>query len=214
VTAFAVARYLLSDAYRSQRVLLPIVLQLAVLAVLFGGDPGPLPTPWAASALALYPVSTWLALTIANTEDPVQRSVTVAAAGGPGPVVRGTALVALAGVVLLTALSVGWGVAAARGASAAHLAEGILCHLAAGATGTAVGLLVARPIVMRIGWSLVIGLVVVLSTAVQSWLPPVGAAVAALTADRGPSAFLVPLLVAFALVGAAVWLSTSAARRG
>lgn len=214
MTSFAVARYLLSDAYRSQRVLLPVVLQIAVLAVLFGGDPGPLPAPWAASTLALYPVATWLALTVANTEDPVQRSVTVAAAGGPGPVVRGTALVAFAGVVLLTALSVGWGLAAARGASVAHVVEGVLAHLCAGLTGTAVGLLVARPLVARIGWSLVVALVVVLSTAVQPWLPPVGAAVAALTDDRGPAAFAIPLLVAFALVSAAAWLVTRVARRG
>jgi hypothetical protein len=214
VTSLAVARYLLSDAYRSQRVLLPLVLQLAVLAVLFGGDPGPLPAPWAASTLALYPVSTWLALTVANTEDPVQRSVTVAAAGGPGPVVRGTALVGLAGTLLLTAVSVGWGVAAARGTSPAHAVEGTLTHLTAGLTGTAVGLLVARPLVTRIGWSLVIGLVVVLSTAVQAWLPPVGAAVAALTDDRGPVALLVPLAVAFALVGAACAIVTRVARRG
>lgn len=213
MTSFAVARYLLSDVWRAQRVLIPIVAQLAVLAVLFGGDPGALPAPWAASSLALYPVATWLAVAVANTEDPVQRSVTVAAAGGPGPVVRGTVLVAFAGVVLLTALSVGAGSVVAPGASAAHVVEGVLAHLAAGVAGTAVGLLVARPLVARIGWSLLIGLIVVLCTAVQPWLPPVGAAVAALADDRGPSAFLVPLAVAFLLVGAASGVAIGVARR-
>ncbi|HEY3895417.1 MAG TPA: hypothetical protein VGL88_08630, partial [Pseudonocardiaceae bacterium] len=66
----AVARYLRADLLRSQRFIVPVVVYLGLLAVLFGGDPGPPPVPWAASTLALYPVSAWLAITTANTEDP------------------------------------------------------------------------------------------------------------------------------------------------
>ncbi|MCE0766493.1 hypothetical protein LWC35_26830 [Pseudonocardia kujensis] len=108
MTAVAVARYLLADAVRAQRVVLPVVLQVAVLAVLFGGDPGRLPEPWGASVLTLYPIAAWLALTVAHTEDPVQRDVTVAAAGGVGPVAAGTLLVALASDLGLAVLSVVW----------------------------------------------------------------------------------------------------------
>ncbi|GAA4696388.1 hypothetical protein GCM10023215_38020 [Pseudonocardia yuanmonensis] len=74
MTALAVARYLLADAVRSQRVLLPVVLQVAVLAVLFGGDPGRLPEPWGASVLTLYPVAAWLALTYWHTSPPGRRA--------------------------------------------------------------------------------------------------------------------------------------------
>jgi hypothetical protein len=211
-TGPAVARYLLADALRSQRVIIPIVLQIAVLAVLFGGDPGPLPTPWAVSCLTAYPVAAWLALTIANTEDPIQRTVTIAAAGGPGPVATGTLLVALLGDLVLTVLSVGWGVAAGHGAPPAVVATGVLAHLAAAGTGTALGLLCARPLVPRIGWSLLIGVLVVIATAVQPWLPPVGASIAVLVDDRGPAALAIPVVLAFALAAGAAAVSAAAAR--
>jgi hypothetical protein len=72
-------RYLGSDLLRSQRFLLPVLLYVLLLAPLFGGDPGPPPQLWTVTAVVLYPVSCWLAVTVANTEDPVQRQVTVAA---------------------------------------------------------------------------------------------------------------------------------------
>lgn len=209
----AVARYLLADAVRAQRVIIPIVLQIAVLAVLFGGDPGPLPAPWAVSCLTAYPVAAWLALAVANTEDPVQRAVTVAAAGGPGPVAAGTLLVALAGDLLLTLISVGWGVAAARAVPAAAVVVGVLAHLAASGTGTALGLLCARPLVPRIGWSLLIGAVVVIATAVQPWLPPVGASIAVLADGGGPNALVIPLVLAPALAAGAAAVSALASGR-
>lgn len=211
----AVARYLAADAWRSQRILIPAFLQLAVLAVLFGGDPGPLPTPWGASVLALYPVAAWLALTLAHTEDPVQRSVTVVAAGGTGPVAAGTLVVAATADLVLGLLSVAWPlVATPYSASPAIVLTGLLAHLAAGLTGTAVGLLCARPVVSRIGWSLAIGVVVVLVTAVQPWLPPVGSSVAALEASAGPGSVLLPLAVALALAVGATTVSATLARRG
>jgi len=200
----AVARYLAADAWRSQRVLIPAALQLAVLAVLFGGDPGALPAPWGASVLALYPVAAWLALSLAQTEDPIQRSVTVVAAGGPGPVAAGTLLVAVAADLLLTVLSVAWPlVATPYGASPATVLLGLLTHLAAGLTGTAVGF--ACALLPRIGWSLAVGVIVVLVTAVQPWLPPVGAAISAL--ETGSGSLLVPVALALALaVGATALL--------
>jgi hypothetical protein len=200
VTALVVARYLLADAVRSQRVVLPVVLQVAVLAVLFGGDPGRLPEPWGASVLVLYPVAAWLALTVAHTEDPVQRGVTVAAAGGFGPVAAATLLVALAGDLALAVLSVVWPlVATPYSAPPTVIATGLLAHLAAGATGTAVGLLCARPWIRSIGRSLLVGAVVVTATAVQPWLPPVGSSVHALESGAGPGAVVLPVLLALGL---------------
>jgi hypothetical protein len=180
-------------------VILPFVVQVGVLAVLFGGDPGPLPAPWGVSCLTAYPVGVWLALTLANTEDSVQRSVTVVAAGGPGPVAAGTLLAAFVGDLLLTVLSVGWGWATMPHADLATIADGVLAHLAATATGTALGVLCARPFVPRIGWSLLLGWIMVIATAVQSWLPPVGAAIAVLVDGRGPAALVVPVALAVVL---------------
>lgn len=213
MTAVAVARYLLADAVRSQRAVLPVVLQVAVLAVLFGGDPGRLPEPWGASVLTLYPVAAWLALTVAHTEDPVQRGVTVAAAGGFGPVAAGTLLVALAGDIGLAVLSVAWPLVTPYSAPPAVVVTGLLAHLAAGATGTAVGLLCARPWIRRIGRSLLVGAVVVIATAVQPWLPPVGSAVHALERGAGPGAFVLPVVLALGLAVLVAWAGVVRARR-
>jgi hypothetical protein len=212
VTVVAVARYLTADVLRSQRFLLPVVVYGAVLAVLYGGDPGPPPASWAASALVLYPVTAWLAFVVANTEDPVQRTVTVAAAGGHGAVVAGTLVVALAGDVLLVAASVLVPVlVTAYPHPPALVLLGLAGHLACAVTGTAVGLLCARPLVTRVGWSLCLGSLVVLLTAVWPELPPVGTSVRALTTDD--VAPLAEVAVAAVAVAVAAAVATVAGRR-
>jgi hypothetical protein len=183
----AAARFLAAVVVAGQRFLLPLVVHAAVLAVLFGGDPGRAPGPWAASALAVYPAAAWLALVVANAEDPVARTVTVVAAGGRGPVAAATLLVALAGDLVLVALSVLWPIVTGHyDYLGGALGLGVPGHLAGAAAGTAVGLLCARPVVRRIGWSFCLAAVVVVVTAVQPWLPPVGTAVLALTSG-GPA---------------------------
>lgn len=203
----AVARYLAADVLRSQRFLVPLLLYGAVVAILADGATGPPPGPWPGTALALYPAAAWLAMVVANTEDPVQRTVTTAAAGGPGRLAAGTLLVALAADVLLVALAVT--VTAVRASEPYPLPAvlaAVLAHVAAATTGTAVGLLCARPLVTRIGWSFCLAVTVVTVTVVQPWLPPVGSAVRALTAG-GPAPVLEAVL-GVVLAGAAaavVW---------
>jgi hypothetical protein len=200
----AVARFLAADVLRSQRYLLPLLVYAAVLGVLFGNDPGPPPGPWAASALALYPLAAWFAVIVANTEDPVQRTVTAAAAGGLGPVVTGTLLVGLGGDALLVVLPVGWPVVLGHHPyPPSVLLLGGVAHLACASAGTAVGLLCARPLVERIGWSFCLGVAIVVVTAVQPWLPPVGVAVRALT-TIGPPPVLAAALGLVLAAGAAV----------
>jgi hypothetical protein len=183
--SLAVARYVLADLLRSQRFLVPVFVYLALLAVLFGGDPGPAPALWPASALALYPISAWLAITTANVEDPVQRHVTTAAAGGARVVAHGVLLVCLLADVGLTAVSVLRPlipvVTTLYPYSANDLLGSALAHLATAGAGTAVGLLCARPVITRIGWSLLVATTVVVTTGATPWLPPVGTAVKALS---------------------------------
>lgn len=187
VRMLAVARYLTADVARSQRFLLPFLVHGAVLAVLFGGDAGPPPGPWAVSALAVYPSAAWLALVVANTEAPEQRTVTIASAGGPARVTAATVLVAFAGGLVLAVLSVLLPAVVSRYPYPLPvLLAGALAHVACAATGTALGLLVARPVVRRVGWSFCIGVAVVMATAVQPWLPPAGSAVEALVSGRLP----------------------------
>jgi hypothetical protein len=128
--------------------------------------------------------------------------VTVAAAGGRGRVAAATLLVALAGNALLVALAVLWPILLTRYAHPPSVVLlGVLAHVACVGTGTAVGLLCARPLVARIGWSFCIAVTVVIVTAVQPWLPPVGAAVQRLTA--GGPAPVVAAALGVALAGVA-----------
>lgn len=204
----AVARYLAADVLRSQRFLLPLLVHAAALGVLFGGDPGPPPIPWAASAIVAYPTAAWFALVVANTEDPVQRTVTASAAGGRGAVVVGTLLVALSGALGLGALSVGWPVLLTAYPHPPDVVLlGALAHLATATAGTAVGLLCAQPLVQRVGWSFCLAATVVVLTAVQPWLPPVGTAVRALTAGGPAPVGSAVLGIALAVAAAAIcWL--------
>ncbi|GAA3048759.1 hypothetical protein GCM10010464_11260 [Pseudonocardia yunnanensis] len=183
----AVARYVGADVVRSQRVLIPVVVYGVVLAVLLSDSVGRPPGVWPATALALYPTAAWLTLVVANIEAPAQRLVTMAAAGGPVRLVTGTVLVALAADAVLVLLSVVVPVLrAADPYPAEAVLSGVLVHVAAATTGTAIGVLCARPLVTRIGWSFLLAVSVVTVTAVQPWLPPVGSAVRALTSDAPP----------------------------
>jgi hypothetical protein len=87
----------------------------------------------------------------------------------------------------------------------------VVGHLACACAGTAVGLLCARPVVRRIGWSFCLAAVVVTVTAVQPWLPPVGTAVHALSAGGSPP--VGSALAALAAVGVAVAVSWWVDRR-
>ncbi len=211
----AVGRYLLVDVLRAQRALIPIVLYLVVLGVLFSGDHTAAPGPWVASVLALYPAAAWVALTVANTEDPDQRAVTTAAAGGPGVVTAAVLGVALFVDVALAVVAVAVpAVTNPAGFPPAALAVGALAHLAAAATGTAVGLVCARPVIGRIGWSFALSAAIVVVTAVQPWLPPVGSAARALTAPNPGPAVVAHTLLGLALAAAAAIISWTASRRG
>lgn len=205
--AAAVARLLGEDVARSQRFLVPTLLFAAALAVLFSGDPGALPVPWAASALLLYPVSAWLTHAVAAVEDDVARTVTVCAAGGPGPVVAGVALAGAAGAAALSVLAVLWGlVFAFASAGPGVLLDGLFGHLACGLTGVAVGLVCARPVIRSLGWAMLAELAFVLVTGSQAWLPPVGTAVASLGSRRAGLGPFGDLVLAAVLVAAATAL--------
>jgi len=66
------------------------------------------------------------------------------------------------------------------------VAAGVLAHVAVATTGTAVGLLCARPVIHGVGWSVVAGGGTVFLTATQTWLPPVGLTVRALGDGTAP----------------------------
>lgn len=211
----AVMSYLLAHLIRGQRVLVPMIVFVLVAGVLLAGDHSTAPGPWPATTLALYPIAAWIGLVAANAEDPVTRSVTVASAGGAGIVTVATTLIAVAlsgGLALIVVLLPG--LISPRGFPPSALLSGGLAHLGAAAAGCGLGLVTALPLIPRIGWSFTVAALVVVITAVQPWLPPVGAAVRALSDGPGATAGLVvDLTIALTVLTAAAAASWNAARR-
>src|SRR5579885_3657337 len=102
-------RYLVADLLRSQRFFPPVFVFLLAIGVLVGHDPGLALPAYGSLAMVLYPLGVWLAVAIDNAEDPVQRGVTVAAAGGGWTkVAAGLATVSATTVVLLAVLGTAW----------------------------------------------------------------------------------------------------------
>ena len=215
----ALVAYRLADTLRAQRTLLPAVLVLALVVVLVVNDPSPAPGPWPVTVLALYAACAWLGLAAANTEDPAQRAVTTAAAGGSGAVVAATVVAILATEApLVVADAAIPALSAPSGFGAPAVGAALLAHLVAATTGTAVGLACARPFVARAGWAAITATVLVVVTATQPWLPPVGWAVKAIDGVPG-SGVAAPLVAALAvatllLVVVGVGWSAAVHRRG
>jgi hypothetical protein len=181
-------RYLGSDLFRSQRFLLPVFLYVLLLAPLFGGDPGPPPQLWTVTAVVLYPVSCWLAVTVANTEDPVQRHVTIAATGSPTRLAYGVLLTCLLADLGLVAVAICWPmISTLYDFPAQVIASGALAHVTVATTGTAVGLLCTRPVINNVGWSALTAGGALFLTASLPWLPPVGLTFTALNDTPAPT---------------------------
>lgn len=201
-----VVRYVTADVLRSQRLVAPALAYATVLAVFFGGDPGAPPTAWIASSLALYPIGAWCAIVIANCEEPVQRTITIVAAGGWGRLLAGLVAVCVLADIALGALAVLWPMmVTAYPYGWSTIVLGLLVHLASALTGTAVGLLCARPVIHSPSVSLCVVVGVVALTAVQRWLPPVGSAVAALGKPASEAIPVLALDVAVAVALRACW---------
>jgi hypothetical protein len=202
-------RYLGSDLLRSQRFLLPMLLYVGLLAPLLAGDPEPSPQLWTFTALVLCPVSCWLAVTVANTEDPVQRQVTIAAVGGPTRVAIGVLVTCLLADAVLVAIAMCWPLLSSSYAFPGHaVMAGLLAHVAVAGTGTAAGLLCARPVLHGIGWSAIAGGGTMFVAVTQNWLPPVGLAVRSLNESPVPiSTLALQAVLGLALSAAATALT-------
>lgn len=215
----ALVAYRLADTLRAQRALLPAVVFVVLLAVLLTHDRSPAPGPWPVTVLALYVTGAWLALATANTDEPGQRAVTTAAAGGAGRVVAATVLVVLVVAAPLGALAaVLPAVLVPGGFPTAAVVAALVAHLVAVLSGTAVGLVAARPLVQRVGWAASGVAVVVVLTATQPRMPPIGDAVRLVEATGVPTPgvtieLLGDLGVAGAVLVAAVLVTSAVARR-
>lgn len=153
----ALTAYTLTDVGRSQRLVPPLLLLGAVVTVLYSGSPSSLLEEYAVTAVALYPIGAWIGLAVLNTEDDVQRDLTVVAAGGAARVATAKLLAAHLVVAVLAFVLVGLSIALGRATGPLRLDPviGLAAHLICGACGVAVGTPFCHPIVLRLGWAVI-----------------------------------------------------------
>jgi hypothetical protein len=197
----AVARYALADYLRSQRFLPPLVTYLGFLAI-FHATQGTVVPGYGAAAAALLPISVWLTLSLHNTEDPIQATVTVVNAGSHRRALFGKTYAALAGVLVLTAVALIWpALSTAHPPAPIDLAVGICAHLTCGLTGIALGTCCIRPLIKRQGYAFAAAAALSLIALVSRWLTPVNETIRLLSAaPPRPSATELLLLAAWALI--------------
>jgi hypothetical protein len=145
-------RYDLALLGASRAALAPVAAYLFVLVGVYAYDDSEVRPSLAFTALVLAAVASWLALAVAHAEPEPQRQAALVARGSPGRLVAGraAALALVAGA--LAVVDVAAPALLGRFApapTAGELAAALLAHVAAGALGAALGLLVAPPQVGR-----------------------------------------------------------------
>ncbi|MBY8848816.1 hypothetical protein [Saccharothrix longispora] len=203
----ALVRYLLADVLRTQRWLPPLLLFAAVLGMLYASDAGPPLPAYAGTCVLVYPVSAWLTVVIATAEDPVRRSVTVVAAGGWGRVQAAVAVLAsLAAVVLAAVAALVPVLTQPRPYPPATVLEGFAALAVCALVGVGVGVLCGRPVITRVGWSVLASAALVVLVLLFGRTPPVGNVLWSLSHQDGVTG-------ALALSGALAVLFVVAATR-
>lgn len=205
----ALVRHLFADVLRSQRYLAALLLYCAVLGMLYSGDAGASLPAYAGSCALIFPVAAWFAVIFASSEDPVQRTVTVVAAGGWGRVLAAVAFLTVNVVVLLALLATLLPVATnPHPYPASDIAIGFAAHLVCGLNGAGFGLLLARPVIVRSGYTVLGVTAVVVVTFSAGRATPVGMIFGGLADQQVPvrtlflsGVFAVVLLVAAIVIG-------------
>lgn len=170
----ALIRYALANLFVSQRFVAPTFLYLVLLAVLTSNDSGPLVGTYAATAGSLVAVSVWITVAVANAEEPVGRWVVLANARRASDVTTATAVTALLYEAALGIVGLLYPLASGHHrVTTSALGIGVSAELTCAAVGTGLGLLCARPVIVRTGVSMLTGIALVLSVLIVKRLPPV-----------------------------------------
>lgn len=168
----AVFRYVLATVLHSQRYVAPAVFFIVVVAILTASDSGPLLQTYSASAAAMLAGTVWLTVAVVGVEEPVGRSVLVVAAGRSRDVLVATVAVVFAFCAVLGVIGLIYPLYSGSHEVTARAVElGAVAELTSACVGVGLGLLCSRLVVPRPGFSMLLGLALVLATLVVPWLP-------------------------------------------
>lgn len=168
----AVFRYVLATVLHSQRYVAPAVFFVAIVAILTASDSGPLLQTYSASAAAMVAGAVWLTVAVVGVEEPVGRSVLVVAAGRSRDVLLATVAVVFVFCVVLGAVGLVYPLyTGSHRVTPGAVALGAVAELTSACVGIGLGLLCSRLVVPRPGFSMLLGLALVLATLVLPWMP-------------------------------------------
>jgi hypothetical protein len=190
----ALVRYSLSMLVRSQGYIAPFVLFGSAVVVLTTNDFGPITGTYSACALIQFVCMLWFTVAIVNTEDRVQRAMTVVAAGGQRRVLVANVLAAAVVCLGLTVIGLVFPVyAGTHQVTPVDLAVGALAQVTCGFAGIAVGLLCSRLVIPKAGYAVFASLGAIGVMTMVRPVPPVGPIMALLASTTAPGRMLAPV---------------------
>jgi hypothetical protein len=168
----AVFRYILATVLHSQRYVAPAVFFIVIVAILTASDSGPLLQTYSASAAAMLASAVWLTVTVVGVEEPVGRSVLVVAAGRSRDVLLATVAAVFVFCVVLSVIGLIYPLySGSHTVTPRSVALGAVAELTSACVGIGLGLLCSRLVIPRPGFSMLLGLALVLAALVLPWLP-------------------------------------------
>lgn len=183
----------------------PLLVFLGVLGMLFSSDAGQPLEAYSGSSALLYPITAWMAVVVATSEDVVRREITVVSAGGWTRVLTAAALVAVAIALVMALVAAIWPVITnPHPYTVGQFFVGLVGHTVCALLGVGVGLMFARPVFDSIGRTVLAVFAVVVLTYPLGRATPLGWVLDAL----GHNQFSLPVLwagvIGAVLVSAAV----------
>lgn len=216
MTAIALVRYVASDSVRAERWVAPCVLFL-IITVSGTAAGGTALGGYGFTVTALFPVATWVAVTVLNSEDPIQTAITTASVGSSLLVRLAKMTVAFLACQVLSTFALVYPLVTGHPASAGDVAAGAVGHLLSSLAGVTVGSLISRPVLRTPAWAVITGIVAFLVEILVPGFPPVRPLAVAFSDSPSPtwSASMLGLVAAETLAGSAVliWLAHAISRR-
>jgi hypothetical protein len=170
----ALLRYLAADALRSQRWTAPLLGYAVAVAIIAPSDAAPLLPTMTMSAAALLPAALWLTVVVNHAEDPVQAHITGVTIGSLTVARLAKLGTAYLGCLLLTGLAMVWVLTSTDDPiTVGLLGIGLLVHLLCALAGVALGALVSRPVLPRIGATVLAGVGMCLAELLIPGMPPI-----------------------------------------
>jgi hypothetical protein len=145
----AVARYLLSEHWRSRRFVAPTLLLVSGVVVLYAQPPNPVLSTAGTAAAYTFPCLCWAVLALLNTQGDADRHVLLVAAG-PRAFILGRLLAVVAYAATLSVLVVAFPVVTGRfetSPTPGEIADCLLATLLCALAGAGLGALFSRPLV-------------------------------------------------------------------